>query len=837
MPPQSSAGTGARLGRHHGPALHPHVHARASGPVRAGVVEAFLAHASDLMLLFDGDGTITWASPSARRLFGVEPAQLVGRNGFEMIHPDDQERALASLAGIQELGDQVCVEMRIVDPTGRVRWVEEVATNLLAEPEVRAVVGHLRDITERRAAQHEVRLQASLLDAVGQAIAAHDLEGVTTYWNEAATDLFGWTSDEALGRPMATLVAPAPTHRRLAVAAEAETRAGRCWSGEITVVAKDERVVPVHTSCTPILDEDGRHVGTIAASTDITEITEQRRRTEAERRRLAEAQASAHLGSFELDLRTGELLGSDELWQMLGREPCGLSRLEHIHPDDLPMFRQALRDAAEGRNDVACTHRIVRPDGVVRWVVSRTSEHHSAEADVLTGTVLDITERHEAEQALLHQATHDPLTGLANRRLFMAELDALLAEDPAGHADTVILFVDLDDFKGVNDRLGHIDADIVLRTLGERIAEALPVGATAGRLGGDEFVICTDGIGDDHDLDALVAEVHRAIREPLQLGDATIVMDASIGIARASTGRRAETVLRNADVALYAAKQAGGGRVGVFDGQLHQQDRRRRELIEELRLALDAGQLVTYFQPERVLATGGLFGFEALARWPHPTRGMVGPDEFIGLAEESGLIATLGRQMLECACQALAHWNELRPDLRLTVGVNVSPLQLTDPTFPDDVRRAVETHRVEDGLLCLEVTESTLMDAQVGTDVIQQLRALGVRIAIDDFGTGYSSFGRLKHMSVDFLKIDRSFVADIGQPADDVILSTMVNMARSLGVDVIAEGIETTAQHRFLDQAGCTYGQGYLWSKPLPEAETTALVEAEPRSTSEASAS
>lgn len=795
----------------------------------ARLIDILLAHTDDLVLLFDGDGTITWASPTSPRLFGIQPAELVGRRGTDMIHPDDQDRAFAAFARIPSLGDTAHVELRIIDPAGRIRWVEEVVTNLLDEPEVAGVVGHVRDITERKEVERTVWFQASLLDAVGQAVAARDTDGAVIYWNEAATNLFGWTADEALGRPLRDLIAPVDAHQALAQRADVDHLAGRRWNGALDVVGKSGVPIPILVAAAPVHDEAGRLVATMAVSTDLTDTIAAQRRAEEDHRRLSDAQASAHLGSFELDLETGDLLGSDELWRILGRPPSRLHRLEHVHPDDRDRFLEALAEAADGRNDVACTHRIVRPDGGVRWVVSRSSQFHTSASRILAGTMLDITQRHEAEQALLHQATHDPLTGLANRRLFVDQLETALASDDAGAGATAVLFVDLDDFGTINERIGHVDADDVLRQLGERIADVVPAGATVGRLGGDEFVICVDGVADQETALDVARTVQEAIRRPTVAGGTTLAVDSSVGIALSGPGRPAEALLRHADMAMYAAKQAGRGRCEVFDDALHDQEARRASLVLEMQSALDAGQIVAHFQPEFDLTTGTLFGFEALARWIHPERGVIGPDVFIPLAEEAGLIGALGGRMLEDACRAVARWRERRPDLALTVGVNISPLQLADPTFPGRVQEALRSWSVPAACLCIEVTESTLMDVALASGALRRLNDTGVQVAIDDFGTGYSSFSRLKHLPVGFLKIDQSFVVDIGvRPEDDVIVTTMARMARSLGVKVIAEGIETDAQRRFLAAAGCEYGQGYLWSRPVAEAEATALLDARP---------
>jgi diguanylate cyclase (GGDEF)-like protein/PAS domain S-box-containing protein len=669
------------------------------------VAAAFLARSDDLMVLIDEGGTVIWASPSTEHFFGTARDQVEGARCAALVHADDRQRVEEALALVIDGADRLPLEARTVTSDDTVRWVELVLTNLLDEPDVRGVVGHLRDITDRRRAQEAVQFQASVLDAVGQAITARDLDGIAIFWNPAATALFGYDAEEVLGRRMADFVSAAPGHEADLLAASTAHHEARPWTGVAVVTVKDGKVVTVQTTATPVFSQDGEHLGTITASHDLSEMI-------------------------------------------------------------------------------------------------------------------------EAEQALIHQATHDPLTGLLHSRAFVDELSATLARDRHEVDDVVLVFIDLDRFKSVNDRLGHIDADEVIREVGQRLAAAVPERARVGRLGGDEFVVSVDQVHGHEEVRGLARDIQAALRRPVPVRGEALALDASIGIAIAGEDREADGLLRNADLAMYAAKRRGRGRAELFDEGLAAQDRRRAELVDELRTALEVGQLEPHFQPEYDLATGELFGFEALARWHHPTRGWVGPDEFIPLAEEAGLMGTLGRQMLAKACATLARWNRSWPGRTLAVGVNVSPFQLADPAFREDVRRAIEANGLRHGQLCLEVTESALMDASGAAAAVGQLRDGGATLAIDDFGTGYSSFGRLKVLRIDFLKIDRSFVADIGRSADDdVIVSTMTTLARSLGVQLIAEGIETQAQRAHLADLGCQYGQGFLWSPALPEAEATAVIE------------
>ncbi|MGN6694753.1 MAG: PAS domain S-box protein, partial [Aquihabitans sp.] len=657
-------------------------------PVSEAIAAAFLGRFDDLMLLLGPDGTIRWASPSCERFCGQPAAQVIGTDCADLLEAQDRERVRTAIRDVVETQEHAPVEGRLLGD-GRTSWVELVLTNLLDEPDVLGIVAHLRDISERRRAEEAVQLQASVLDAVGQAIAVRDLDGVAVFWNPAATALFGHTAEEVLGRRMGDVISPAPGYeQQLQPAGRAHLEA-RPWSGVAVISAKDGTVVRVQTTSTPLFDRDGKHVGTITASHDLSEILEQQRRSEDDRRRLADAQASANLGSFELDLRTGEFHASAEFWRIVGRPPSNLGALEHVHPDDLAAFTDAFLEARAGVTNVACTHRIVRPDGTIRWVTTRTSQFDTADREIVAGTVLDITEHHEAQLALAHRAAHDPLTGLLHSRIFLEQLTALLARPPDAIDQVALLFIDLDHFKAVNDRLGHVDADDVLRQLGGRIAGVLPDTAILGRLGGDEFVVCVDRLRDDEAVNRLVEDVQAAIRRPLEARTTVVSLDASIGIAVAGTERRAKELLRNADLAMYEAKRRGRGRAEPFSETLAEQERRRTRLADDLRTALDHGGIEAYYQPEFELTSGSLFGFEALARWTHPELGRIGPDEFIPLAEEAGLIGALGRQMLANAGACLARWNRRWPARPLTIGVNVSPHQLSDPAFTDEVRRII----------------------------------------------------------------------------------------------------------------------------------------------------
>jgi diguanylate cyclase (GGDEF)-like protein len=453
----------------------------------------------------------------------------------------------------------------------------------------------------------------------------------------------------------------------------------------------------------------------------------------------------------------------------------------------------------------------------------------------VVGASVDIRERRQLEENLAFQALHDPVTGLPNRRLFVQHLERALGRASRTDKRIAVLFIDLDDFKLVNDRIGHAAGDQVLHRVGAQIGGVLRAGDLVARLGGDEFVVCCDDLYSPDEAYIVAKRIIKALGEAFRIGNEMTTATASIGIALSGPASRPEGLLRNADVAMYAAKQTGKARVELFDDALHAQVRSRNELGLELEKALERGQIETLFQPLVSLSTGALTGFEALARWPHPERGMVSPVDFIAVAEETGMILPLGIKILTDACRALGSWIDASPGREVSVAVNVSGRQLSDPGFPAAVRSVLEETGVPASRLCLEVTETSLVDADVAAGALWELKELGVDIAIDDFGTGYSSLSRLHRFPLDFLKIDRSFVSGMSHRTEDaVIVSCVLALARGLGVRTIAEGIEEESQLEQLAAAGCEFAQGWLWSAAVPLDRATDLVCAEgplPRAT------
>jgi diguanylate cyclase (GGDEF)-like protein len=463
-----------------------------------------------------------------------------------------------------------------------------------------------------------------------------------------------------------------------------------------------------------------------------------------------------------------------------------------------------------------------RDDGGIVPVLQTVTGRVDADGEVteLWSVGRDITERKRKEVDLAHQATHDPLTDLPNRALLLDHLEMALARATRSQNSVALLFLDLDRFKTVNDNLGHEAGDELLVEVSERIRTVLRPVDTLARLGGDEFVILCDDIVDEHHAVTVAERVAAAIEiRPFDLGGASLTVTASIGIALATDEHtHPEALLRDADAAMYRAKDRGRSRHELFDEAMRRRSARRHEVAEELAEAIDRGEIAVHYQPIIDLETGLVTSVEALARWEHPDRGILPPYEFIGVAEETGLIVGLGLAVLTKTCDQLRRWEIELGSAAPAVHVNLSARQLTHTSLPTLVEGVLERSLIEPHHLCLEITESVLMeDAPKSAAALAELKDIGVDLAIDDFGTGYSSLAYLRRFPVDVLKVDRSFVDGLGpDPHDSSIVAAIVSLAHTLDLVCVAEGVETTEQLAGLRRLGCDSAQGFLFARPNP---------------------
>jgi diguanylate cyclase (GGDEF)-like protein/PAS domain S-box-containing protein len=509
---------------------------------------------------------------------------------------------------------------------------------------------------------------------------------------------------------------------------------------------------------------------------------------------------------------------------VLGGDPVGVQIADVIHPVDrrrLIELMSAIRSGKgleQGQDFRALDRR--------RTEVTLELHCRDLRADQtvagLVITMRDVTERRSLERELTHQAFHDSLTGLANRVLFADRLEHALARGARDGSVVGVLFIDLDDFKIVNDTLGHAVGDQLLMAVADRISGALRADDTAARLGGDEFAALVENVQDPGAVEETATRILNALTEPIMVDGEALQAVASIGITTTPEADTAAELLRQADLALYVAKGAGKNQWRRYQNHLHGAMVERLELRAALDHAVNEGHFLLQYQPILDLATGDTAGFEALVRWHHPQRGVIAPDQFIEVAEESGLIVPMGRWVLDEALHTVAQWRRMLPRAGSPyVSVNVSVRQFRQSGFVEQVRHSLDYHGVPASVLMLEITETLLMgdEEQIWAD-LAVLQEMGIRIAIDDFGTGYSSLGYLRQRPIDVVKIDKTFIADIAHDAQQVTLvSGIIGLAHSLNLTVIAEGIENEQQRMVLTELGCPLGQGYLFSSPMTATE------------------
>jgi diguanylate cyclase (GGDEF)-like protein/PAS domain S-box-containing protein len=497
-----------------------------------------------------------------------------------------------------------------------------------------------------------------------------------------------------------------------------------------------------------------------------------------------------------------------------------------VHPDHTAHFDAFLGDLlrSPAKSVRTVEVRMRRADGAeMHAEIVGSNLLDLPEIEGLVLTVRDMTSRRMLEDQLRHQAFHDSLTGLANRSLFVDRVEhALERTGRSATVATAVAYVDLDDFKTVNDSLGHGAGDELLMVVADRLRGCVRPGDTPARLGGDEFAVLIEDATELRAIIEVADRVLEALQRPVTIDGTAVSVRASVGVATAA-GQRLTTaeLLRNADLAMYAAKAAGKGRVEVFEPEMHQRAVDRLSITSELERSLAEGRIGVAYQPIVELATRRIVGFEALARWSHPTRGPVAPAEFVPIAEETGLILPLGRQVLERACQQLARWRATELGRHWRVSVNVSARQLLAPDLVVTVEDATSRAGLEPAGLTLELTESVLLsDSERVLERLHALKQLGVQVALDDFGTGYSSLSYLQRVPFDLIKIDRVFVQALRAEAPATSLaSTIVDLARTLGRLTVAEGIEDEVEAAGLQELGCQLGQGYLFGRPLAPGE------------------
>ncbi len=798
--------------------------------------ESLAPQSADVAVAGDAStGAIGYVSPAATRLFGWQPEELLGRPSIELVHPEDLERVTRARSIVAEPSDRhVTIDFRIRCSDGSYRWVEETVHNLADVAETDGLVGNLRDTNERRTSEQTLRQRDRLTRAL--AAKASDIalvvgvDGRVRYLNPSASSVLvaaeGDTLDfrglehvhpddrEMVGQTLSSVTAPDST--------------ARMTYRRIGVDGKWRWVEQIITNC--VNNPDIR--GLVVNLREITEQVEAQRALMASEERYRLIAETAQEGIWATDLEGHTLYANQKMADLLGHPLADLyakPAWEQITGSSRSGFFKRLdRRQRQGADRYDLRH--TRPDGSKRILsVSVSPFLDNGNSLGSLAMVSDLTDARSAESSLRHRASHDPLTGLANRSLLAEQLQEAL--DAAAHAESgsvAVLVADIDHFKLVNDSFGHASGDDLLIEVSRRWQARLRPDELFARFGGDEFVILCRDTGEEP-ARQVAARLLKTLEAPINLDGRTVAANASIGIAIAVAGDigDAETLIGYADAAMYEAKARGRGRAEVFSPRLIERAQRQLELFNDLSLAIAGDELTLHYQPVVEIATGKLLGVEALCRWSHPRRGAVAPDEFIKAAEDSGLIIPLDQWVLRQACKdgaAMRRSGVLSPDAY--VAVNASAVSLAHPDYEKCIRSTLHSTGLPAAALHMEVTESAVMtDPDAAQRVLERMHALGITIVIDDFGTGYSSLAYLRRFPVATLKIDRSFITHMSETVDDhAIVRAVVDLAKALNIHTIAEGVETMKDLVLLEELGCAAGQGFLWSPALPSEQLAALV-------------
>jgi diguanylate cyclase (GGDEF)-like protein/PAS domain S-box-containing protein len=795
----------------------------------------------DSVVIVDGDGNVTWANSSAQRLFGRSLADWVGMSGLSLVHPDDHELVLRSLTTIQgkEVGDPI--EIRVDSVTGW-RLVEIVGTPLKLSGQD-LVLLCLRDLTKRRrfelASGHEARFR-SLVHNVGSVIMLVSATGLLESASGALTRLLGHDPELIEMRPLTDIVAEAD--RRQVMTALRDAARGATAAHPVTIRVgllrhDGKSAIPFELSIVDLIEDPTVEGFVISAHDASAQVAAEHQLSDALSLLTATLDSTAD-GILVLD-NEGTITGFNgrfsEIWrvasdfvsvgddikklsfaleQLLNPQAFVARHWDHQdHPDHESFDTLEFKD---GR----AVELTSRPQTVDGTIVGRVWSFR------------DVTDRIRLEDELEYRAFHDSLTGLANKALFQDRLEHALARIGQTGSHLAVLFIDLDDFKTVNDSLGHGEGDHLLKRVAADLSDCLRPLDTAARLGGDEFAILIEDVWSREEITALAQRILESLRLAAPNGTRTSSSSSagSIGIAFDEPGITSEQLLRNADIAMYKAKEGGKDRFEIYRDEMHAAVLARVAQERDLRAAIHDGDLLTHYQPIYDLDTRRVIGFEALVRWAHPVGGLVDPRLFVPLAEELGLIGEIDSSVLRSACSQARQWSEQglwSPDMLMSV--NLSPGQLIDPDLARRITAQVEACHFDPGSLILEITESAMLaDNEVTVRNLAQLRALGVRIALDDFGTGYSSLSHLDRLQVDIVKIDRSFVETLGSGDDSHSLAAaMVQLAHTLGYETIGEGVENPVQERGLRGLGCRFAQGFHLGRPLNVECTDLLLKAQ----------
>jgi diguanylate cyclase (GGDEF)-like protein/PAS domain S-box-containing protein len=794
-----------------------------------GVEKAYLTElfesSPEAIVMLDNDGKVLRINQPFTALFGFSDAEILGREIDELVSSPEYRAEARDITRRITAGEKISLETVRQKKNGLLVEVAIIGAPVRTAGGQIAVFGIYRDVTSRRRLERELLRLQKAVATTQLGVTITDLSGRIVYSNRAEAEMHGWTADELIGKDVR--VFSAEPSASLPLNPE-ELQRVSSWRRETVNRRKDGSIFPVQLMSDLVRDADGEPIGIVTTCEDIRRRKDAEKALRASEERYALAARGANDGLWDWEIASDTAYYSERWKSILGYGESSFpgridSWLKRIHPEDVERVQAELDAHFRGETEqFENEHRVRHKDGSYRWVLIRGLAVRDAggQPQRMAGSLTDIASRKRVEEQLAKDALYDPLTSLPNRAFFTNLLERSVRRGRRRQDYRfAVLFLDLDRFKLVNDSLGHDTGDQLLIGVSDRLERCLRPGDVVARLAGDEFCILVDAIKDANDAIRVAERVQEELKTPFMLGGHRVFASASIGIATSQDYTDGpEHLLRDADTAMYRAKTRGRARFEIFDKAMHERAMQVLELEGDLRTALEQEQFRLVYLPVVSLETKKIIGFEALVRWEHPTRGLIPPAEFVPVAEETGVIIPLGIWVLREACAQMAKWKQQIPahdDLTMSVNLSAKQLQQADLVF--QVSDVLRETGVEPNRLKLEVTETVLMDdPEYSTSVVQKLNDLGIQVQIDDFGTGYSSLSYLNRLHIDTLKIDRSFISSLGSPGERaVIVHAIIRLARELGINVIAEGVETSEQLQSLRSLECAHGQGFLFSQPV----------------------
>lgn len=792
---------------------------------------------------------LEWMTASALSVTGYSVEEILSQQSWEFLVLEEDRDLFREHVMLIQPGHTTQCELRIRCKDGQIRWLQ-AKTRCLMETETPCVLrlyGGLTDITQKRHAEQILRdseqtMRKLLDDIPAIAIQGYNPDGSVFYWNHACELLYGYKIEEALGSNLFDLIVPEAMHKAVKASIDNMYNTGQpIPPAELILKDKSGNHVIVYSGHT-VVHIPGHPPRLFCMDIDLTESRHAAQVLLETGRRLQEAIQIANIGLFDWNIQNGTTFFSPEWKSQLGYAEDEIKDnfaqwRERLHPDDkdavlLAVERYLQDPQSRYQNEFRLRHK----DGSYRWILAQASLIYDEDGKPfrLLGSHLDITRRKEKDELIQRLAYHDALTDLPNRTLMLERIDQSLAIAKREHKKVALAFIDLDNFKIVNDSLGHLFGDQLLKQIASRLQALLREGDSIARFGGDEFVLLMNHLDSVSSAQNIIERIQDAFTQPVLLDEQQIFATASIGIAMYPDDTKdAETLIRYADAAMYRAKDDGRQRYQFYTANLNEQLRNRMELEQAMRHALTHGEFMLYYQPRVELDSGKIHSLEALIRWQHPHRGMISPVHFIPLAEQTGLILDLGQEVLRMCCQQIRAWLDAGIEV-VPVAINLSARELYQHDLLDSLNQALATGQLDAHLLEIEITESAAMTSiDQAIAVLTEMNRCGFTISIDDFGTAYSSLNYLKRLPVHALKIDHSFIVDLQDdpeqhPEDIAIVRAIIALAHTFELKVIAEGVETQAQRLFLLDNGCQLGQGYLFSKPLPAEQISKLLQQKP---------